>query len=297
MFSVANPDTCFRNPLREEQNVSSYEHIVKKIPYFDLQQHLREWHQLALPLFVVIAAVILILFLMARTKDQAQTWEKSLVPANRLGLIKIKSEAVFDPAFAVASPIEMVKAPTVDHFDYPVGTRHGGLTYNAQPFFTNRHLGDDLNGIGGQNSDLGDPVYAISDGLVIFAGWPSDGWGNVIILQHELANGQLVQTFYGHLDTMNVPVGSIVRRGQEIGTIGAADGRYLAHLHLEIRRYPTIDVGGGYADSRLGRIAGELALTKWRTRSEDSLVSAPRGALPEPKSFQLDSEEIAVPAP
>ena len=270
---------------------------MKKIPYLDLRQHWKEWHQLALPIFVVISAVILVLFLMARTKDQARTWEESLIPAKRMGLIKIKPEAVFDPAFAVASPIEMVKAPTVDHFDYPVGSRLGALTYNAQPFFTNRHLGDDLNGIGGQNSDLGDPVYAISDGLVLFAGWPSDGWGNVIILQHELKSGQLVQSSYGHLDSMSVPVGSIVRRGEEIGTVGTANGRYLAHLHLEIRRYPTIDVGGGYADSRLGRIAGELALTKWRTRPDDALVSAPEGAPPEPKSFQLDPEEESASAP
>ncbi|MEM7602623.1 MAG: M23 family metallopeptidase [Verrucomicrobiota bacterium] len=263
---------------------------MKKIPYFDLKQHLREWHHLGLPLFVVIAAVILVVFLMARTRDQAKRLEDEMISADRFSLIKIQPEGIFDPAFALASPIEMVKAPTAAHFDYPAGSRLGALTYNAQPFFTNRHLGDDLNGIGGQNSDLGDPIYAISDGLVIYAGWPSDGWGNVIILQHELANGQLVQTFYGHLDTMNVPVGSIVRRGQAIGTIGTANGRYLAHLHLEIRRYPTIDVGVGYADSRLGRIAGELALSKWRTRSEDELVSAPKGAAPEPKSFQLDSK-------
>ncbi|MDF1823347.1 MAG: M23 family metallopeptidase [Verrucomicrobiales bacterium] len=270
---------------------------MKKIPYLDLKQHWKEWHQLALPLFVVISAVILVLFLMGRTRDQARQWHEDLTAAKRLGLIEIKPDAIFDPAFAVASPIELVKAPTSDHFDFPVGSRLGALTYNAQPFFTNRHLGDDLNGIGGQNSDLGDPVYAISDGLVLFAGWPSDGWGNVIILQHELTNGQLIQTFYGHLDTMKVPVGSLVRRGEEIGTIGTANGRYLAHLHLEVRRYPTIDVGVGYSDSRLGRIAGELALSKWRSRPDDSLVAAPVGPPPEPKSLQLDVEAITAPTP
>ena len=28
------------------------------------------------------------------------------------------------------------------------------MTYNAQPFTKNHHLGDDLNGIGGEDSDL-----------------------------------------------------------------------------------------------------------------------------------------------
>ncbi|MEM6916039.1 MAG: M23 family metallopeptidase [Verrucomicrobiota bacterium] len=264
---------------------------MKKPVYFDFRQHFKEWHQLFLPLFVLVAALLLVAFLIARTKDQARQLQADMIPSDRMGLVKIHPDAIFDPAFATLSPIEMAKTPTVDHFDYPVGSRLGALTYNAQPFFTNRHLGDDLNGIGGQNSDLGDPVYSIADGLVIYAGWPSDGWGNIIILQHEMANGSLVQTFYGHLDAMYVPVGSLVRRGEKIGTIGAADGRYLAHLHLEIRRYPTIDVGAGYADTRLGRISGELALTKWRTRPRDALVSAPIGVPPEPKSFQLDSED------
>lgn len=263
---------------------------MKKPVYFDIQQHLREWHYLALPLFVVIAAILLVVFLIARTKDHARKLESGMIPSDRVGLIKLHPDGVFDPAFATLTPIEMVKAPTVDHFDFPVGSRLGALTYNAQPFFANRHLGDDLNGIGGQNSDLGDPVYAIADGLVTYAGWPSDGWGNVMILQHERADGTLVQTSYGHLEVMNVPVGSLVRRGQEIGTIGYADGRYFAHLHLEFRRYPTIDVGGGYADSRLGRIAGEVALPKWRTRPDDALVSAPAGVPPEPRPFQLESE-------
>jgi hypothetical protein len=188
----------------------------------------------------------------------------------------------------------MVSAPKADTFEYPVGSEHGALTYNAQPFLTDKHLGDDLNGIGGWNSDLGDPVYAVADGSVIFSGWPSDGWGNVVILLHEMADGRMVETFYGHLDTIRVPVGKQVRRGDQLGTIGTANGRYLAHLHFEIRRYPTFDVGAGYAESRLGRVSGELALKKWNRREDDSLAAAPRGTPLEARAIQVDGVDDAT---
>jgi murein DD-endopeptidase MepM/ murein hydrolase activator NlpD len=41
-----------------------------------------------------------------------------------------------------------------------------------------------------------------------------------------------------------------VTRGQKIGTIGTAFGRYLAHLHFEIRRRPWMGVCRGYNENR-----------------------------------------------
>lgn len=269
---------------------------MRKLPYLDIKQHLEEWHRFVLPFFVLLAAVILVVFLIVRTGERnAQlAWDEA--SQARIGLLKPGKDPIFDPAFSVLSPIELVQAPTADHFTSPVGSHHGALTYNAQPFLTNRHLGDDLNGIGGWDSDLGDPVYAVADGLVISAGWPADGWGNVIILLHELANGEVIQTFYGHLDSMHVPVGRQVRRGEQIGTIGTANGNYLAHLHFELRRTPSLDVGVGYADSKLGRLSGELALKKWNSRPDDQLVEAPKGTPIEPGSFQLDMTEEEQPS-
>src|SRR5207244_8689472 len=89
-----------------------------------------------------------------------------------------------DPACQLAAPFELASIPTAARFDFPLGSENGAMAYNAQRFTDNRHLGDDLNGIGGENSDLGDPIYAVADGRIILARDGGPGWGNVIIVLH-----------------------------------------------------------------------------------------------------------------
>ena len=123
--------------------------------------------------------------------------------------------------------------PACNGFDFPVGAPDGIGYYDAQAFGENDHLGNDWNGNGGGDSDLGDPVYAVADGVVIDANDHGEGWGNVVRVVHPCA-GEL-ESLYAHLDTMNVAVGTLVSRGDRIGTIGNARGRYRAHLHFELR--------------------------------------------------------------
>src|SRR2546430_14088546 len=115
-----------------------------------------------------------------------------------------------DPAFRFPSPLDLASLPTAARFDFPLGSEHGAMSYNAQRFTENRHLGDDLNGIGGEDSDLGDPIYAVADGRVLLARDGGPGWGNVIIVLHAyLENGgrKYVQSYYCHVETMLVQAG------------------------------------------------------------------------------------------
>ncbi len=133
----------------------------------------------------------------------------------------------FAPALEIVSPIDLAALPTATRFDFPLGSEHGAMAYNAQPFTENSHLGDDLNGIGGENSDLGDPVFAVADGQVFAAREGGPGWGNVIIVLHAYReNGarKYVQSFYGHLQTILVAPREKVRRGQQIATVGTGGG-------------------------------------------------------------------------
>lgn len=125
-------------------------------------------------------------------------------------------------------------------FDFPVGIPNASGYYNAQKFQENEHLGDDWNAVTGGNSDLGDPIHSIATGYVKDAtnyGW---GWGNVIRILHQLPNGNQYESLYAHCDTMLVQPGTWIERGEQIGTIGNANGAYLAHLHLEIRIGPNV---------------------------------------------------------
>ena len=196
----------------------------------------------------------------------------------RLGRELFVPPAHVDPAFQLVSPIDLASLPTAVRFDYPMGSEHGALAYNAQPFTENRHLGDDLNGIGGQNSDFGDPVYAIADGRVILAQDGGPGWGNVIIVlhaYHENGARKYVQSYYGHVEEMLVAPEQNVRRGEQIATVGSAGGRYLAHLHFEMREFITPFLGPGYREDTRGWINPGEFIAQHRGAPEDDVGRPP----------------------
>lgn len=142
-----------------------------------------------------------------------------------------------------------------NQFDFPVGKPDGTNYYKAQEFGQSKHLGEDWNGIGGGNTDLGDSVFSVSNGYVSFAKHVCCGWGNIVRVVHKFPNHPefpYVESFYAHLDAMNVKEGDLVKRGQVLGTIGTADGKYSAHLHFEMRNYIDMGVGPGYSDDTFG---------------------------------------------
>ncbi len=131
-----------------------------------------------------------------------------------------------------------------DGFDMPVGRPDARGYYKARGFRSHGHLGEDWDGVGGGDTDLGDPVYCVGDGIVVFARDCHQGWGNVIIVRHAFRDGfgtRYVDSLYGHLDRILIKRGQSVKRGQQIAKIGNAHGLYDAHLHLEIRK--NIEIG------------------------------------------------------
>ncbi|HOD16074.1 MAG TPA: peptidoglycan DD-metalloendopeptidase family protein [Spirochaetota bacterium] len=79
---------------------------------------------------------------------------------------------------------------------------------------------------------IGTPVKASSGGTVISADFNRNGYGNLVVIEHEK---ELV-TYYGHLDTITVRRGQQVAAGEEIGTVGKTGRTTGPHLHFEVRR-------------------------------------------------------------
>lgn len=78
---------------------------------------------------------------------------------------------------------------------------------------------------------MGAPIYASDTGVIVFAGWSTRGYGNLIIVDH--GNGW--QTAYAHLSQINVVCGQGVFQGNLIGLSGSTGNSSGAHLHFEMR--------------------------------------------------------------
>lgn len=78
----------------------------------------------------------------------------------------------------------------------------------------------------------GAPIYASDGGLVVYSGWISGGYGNMIMIDH----GNGFQTLYAHMSSLVTRCGSAVNQGQVIGYSGMTGGTSTGpHLHFEIR--------------------------------------------------------------
>ncbi len=154
------------------------------------------------------------------------------------------------PAFSQASA-QSDAAPCgyVDGFDLPVPgidlQRNDFGIYRAQ--WGGRHTGIDV-----AFGRLGDPVRAAARGRVTYsdpAGWDTEK--GVVVIQHTMPDGTLVNTLYGHMEELNgytfPPMNACVERGDIVGAVGAPS-RSAQHLHFEVRTRYRHEGGPGYTD-------------------------------------------------
>lgn len=107
------------------------------------------------------------------------------------------------------------------YFIWPANKHYlSGFDYSPE---TN-HRGLDIAG------SLGEGLYAVDAGVIVYAGWNDWGYGNMVVIDH--GNGW--QSLYAHMSALNVVCGESVGQGAVIGAIGSTGRSSGAHLHFEL---------------------------------------------------------------
>lgn len=88
------------------------------------------------------------------------------------------------------------------------------------------HQGSDF------RAPVGTPVYAASDGRVIYVGSKVRGYGRMVVIKHT----DNIHTVYGHNSKNLVKSGAEVKRGDLIAFSGKTGHVTGPHLHFEIRK-------------------------------------------------------------
>jgi murein DD-endopeptidase MepM/ murein hydrolase activator NlpD len=109
----------------------------------------------------------------------------------------------------------------------PVGRSYitSGFGKRADPFGRGGqfHKGIDF------DANVGDPVMAVADGVVSFAG-TRGGYGHTVEIDH--GNGYV--TRYAHNSRLTVKEGDLVRAGDQLARAGSSGRSTGAHVHFEV---------------------------------------------------------------
>jgi murein DD-endopeptidase MepM/ murein hydrolase activator NlpD len=81
-------------------------------------------------------------------------------------------------------------------------------------------------------ADIGEPIHAIADGYVVYAGDKIEGYGNIVVLRHD----ETIITLYAHNSRLKVKTGQHVTQGQVIALLGNTGRSTGPHSHFEVRR-------------------------------------------------------------
>jgi len=138
----------------------------------------------------------------------------------------IKDDAEIASYARDTSPDMLWHGPWVQQRDSAVEARFAEqrtFTYDGKVIGHEVHLGYDLASVAGA------PVTAENSGRVVRAGW-LDLYGNSVIIDH----GMGVQSLYGHMSSLEVHVGQMVTKGEEIGREGETGLAGGPHVHFSM---------------------------------------------------------------
>lgn len=177
--------------------------------------------------------------------------------------------------------------PVLNYFDHDVpnggGAASGGyqLTWRGEHAIPGIHIGgyDGHTGID-WIMPVGTPLFAVADGVVLFAGESGPAFCGLtnemlttinVLIRHRAPNGETYVINYNHMSRVDVRTNATVSAGQPIGASGASgcvgrDGT--PHLHFNVVR--TTNTNGG--------VAAHVDPYGWEGPGADPWAQHPQGA-------------------
>ena len=116
--------------------------------------------------------------------------------------------------------------PAIQPLAHVVPRITSGFGYRTDPMFGDRrpHEGVDFAG------HIGEVIFATGNGKVIAVERSFTGYGNMVLVDHGFG----YKTRYAHLHMIAVKKGDLVKRGQQVGTLGSTGKSTAPHLHYEV---------------------------------------------------------------
>lgn len=166
----------------------------------------------------LLAKVLIILALAFLASSKAVAYiepKEAEVKINGEAILVAKEKTPVAATPEIAQNIGALRSPF--EFDMPI---NGHVSQG----YTRYHRALDI------TSPLGTPIKPIGPGIVEFAGYMSDGKGNVVIVDH----GDNLKTLYAHMGKIEVGAGNMVNPTAEVGTVGLTGRTTGPHVHFEV---------------------------------------------------------------
>ena len=171
-----------------------------------------------------------------------------------------------DGQFFEASGVGETRSGLMSPVNGPMGSPFGMRRHPILGYMR-MHKGTDY------RAAYGSPIFAVTDGRVIFAG-RHGGHGNFVKLDH----GGGLGTGYAHMSRIAVGSGAYVRRGQVIGYVGSTGLSTGPHLHYEMYRNGQVVNPGSVRYAVRSQLDG-AELTAFRARLATFKALKPGAAL------------------
>lgn len=170
--------------------------------------------QICFLLFIFLGIIIYLVIGIYNHQRQSKE-QRTQYQDNTINLMRVPSDVNLSPVYINDNIYPPLEGKITSNFGY----RENPISKESD-----FHKGIDIAAIAGSD------IYAAFSGKVVFVGF-DDNFGNYIEVQH---NENFI-TRYAHCSEIIAKIGTLVKKGDRIATVGSTGNSTGNHLHFEVR--------------------------------------------------------------